>query len=345
MTRGPLAILPLRTERLVLRALREPDAAVIHGYRNDPEVARYQDWTLPFTPEAAGRLVAEQAMTDGPIAGDWVQMGVEHAGELVGDLAVGLDRSAIAATIGYTLRSDAWGRGLGTEAVGALVDALFGVGIERVVATIDPLNLRSARLLERLGFDYEGRAVGAAFVRGAWLDDDRYAITAEARRAWLARPRTPPRDVRLDEVTDANRARVAALRTHHTQERFVATMAQSFADAADPEVHGGATLVPWMRAIEADGDMAGFLMTAEPRWPGEPPYLWRLLIDRRHQGRGIGTQAVGLLVERYRHEGHERMLINWARDQGGPEPFYVGLGFRLTGRIENGLHEGELILR
>jgi GNAT superfamily N-acetyltransferase len=110
-------------------------------------------------------------------------------------------------------------------------------------------------------------------------------------------------------------------------------------------MHEGAPVVPWMRAIVADGQVVGFLMTAEPRWPSEPPYLWRLLIDRRHQGRGIGTQAVGLLVERYRHEGHERMLINWARDQGGPEPFYVGLGFRLTGRIENGLHEGELILR
>ena len=42
--------------------------------------------------------------------------------------------------------------------------------------------------------------------------------------------------------------------------------------------------------------MAGFLMVAESRWPGEPPYLWRLLIDRRHQGRGIGSRALGLLA-------------------------------------------------
>lgn len=344
MTRGSLAVLPLRTERLVLRTLGPSDAAVIHAYRNDPEVARYQDWTMPFTQAAAEQLVAEQADVVGPVVGDWVQLGIEHERRLVGDLAVGLDGSSITATVGYTLRTDSWGQGLGTEAVGALVDALFARGIERATATLDPLNLRSARLLERLGFGYEGRAVAAAFVRGAWLDDDRYTISAGERADWATRRSTPPVDVRLVEVTAANHSVVASLATHHTQERFVATMADSFADAADPEMHEGAPVVPWMRAIEADEEIAGFLMTAEPRWPGEPPYLWRLLIDRRHQGRGIGRRALGVLVDRLRAEGHQRLLTNWVRDLGGPEPFYLGLGFRLTGRIEDGEHEGELVL-
>ena len=176
------------------------------------------------------------------------------------------------------------------------------------------------------------------------MDDDRYAITAADRAAWLARPRAAPVEVRLVEVTDANRSRVAALVTHHSQERFVAPMARSFEDAADPGVEGGAPVVPWLRAIEADGEIAGFMMLADSRWPGEPPYLWRLLIDRRHQGRGIGTRAIGLLVERLRREGHERLRVSWVRDIGGPEPFYLGLGFRLTGDIEEGEHVGELQL-
>ena len=50
--------------------------------------------------------------------------GVEQDGELVGDLAVGLDRTGSTATVGYTVRPDRWGQGLGAEAVGALVDAL-----------------------------------------------------------------------------------------------------------------------------------------------------------------------------------------------------------------------------
>jgi RimJ/RimL family protein N-acetyltransferase len=183
-------MLPLATQRLVLRALRPEDAAVIHGYRNDPETARYQDWSLPFGLALAEALVAEQAETQAPVAGEWIQLGVEHEGELIGDLAVGLDRSGTMATIGYTLRPDRQGQGFGTESVGALVDALIERGVVRVVATIDPHNVRSARLLERLGFRFDGRAVGAAFVRGAWADDDRYAITAPERRAHLERDRT-----------------------------------------------------------------------------------------------------------------------------------------------------------
>jgi RimJ/RimL family protein N-acetyltransferase len=342
MTERPM--LPLSTPRLVVRALRGADAAVIHGYRNDPVVARYQDWTLPFTLATAEQLVAEQSDADRPMAGDWMQLGVEHAGELIGDLAVGLDRTGSTATVGYTLRASHWGQGYATEAVGALVDALFERGLERVAATMVPLNLRSARLLERLGFGYEGRAVGAAFVRGSWVDDDRYSVSAEARASWLARPRTPPRDVRLVEVTEANRAAVGALATHRSQERFVATMADSFAEAGEPDIEDGAPIVPWLRAIEADDELAGFVMLAESRWPGEDPYLWRLLIDRRHQGRGIGRHAMGLLVERLRSEGHRRLVTSWVRDEGGPEPFYLGLGFRLTGEIEEGEHVGELLL-
>jgi RimJ/RimL family protein N-acetyltransferase len=343
MTFRPM--LPLPTARLTLRALRPADAPVLHAYRNDPATARFQDWMLPYTMSAAERLVTEQAGIDGPEVGGWVQLGIEHDGELVGDLAVGLDRTGAAATVGYTLRPDHWGRGFGAEAVGALVDALFERGTIRVLATLDPLNHRSARLLERVGFAYQGRAVGAAFVRGAWVDDDRYAITPEERASWLARPRGAPTEVRLAEIGDGDRARVAALATHHSQERFVATMARSFEEAASPEVVDGAPVVPWLRAIVADDEVVGFLMTAESRSPTEAPYLWRLLIDRRHQGRGIGTRAVGLLVDRLRAEGHARLRVSWVRDLGGPEPFYLGLGFRLTGEIEDGEHVGELLLR
>jgi RimJ/RimL family protein N-acetyltransferase len=179
-------MLPLETERLLLRALRAGDARIIHGYRNDPEVARYQDWTLPFSLAMAEQLVYEQALIEGPIRGDWIQLGVEHQGELVGDMAVGLDRAGTVATIGYTLRTDRQGRGFATEAAGALIDALFARGVGRVVATIDPLNVRSARLLERLGFHYERRAIGAALVRGTWVDDDLYAVSSDERATRVA---------------------------------------------------------------------------------------------------------------------------------------------------------------
>ena len=57
------------------------------------------------------------------------------------------------------------------------------------------------------------------------------------------------------------------------------------------------------------------------------PYLWRLLIDRRHQRRGIGDAALTLLVDRLRAEGHRTLLVDWNLGPGTPSRFYLRRGF------------------
>lgn len=343
---GVEPFLPLRTERLTLRALTAGDAPILAAYRNDPEVARYQDWDLPVSRRDADEFVASQAGATGPVPGDWVQIAIDHEGELAGDLAVGLDGGGALAMIGYTLRRDRQRMGIGREAVRALVDALFDrVGVHRVAATLDPLNVASARLLEQLGFRYEGCAKATAAVRGQWLDDDRYAMLRSDRRAWLDRPRGRPAQVRLVPITPDNADAVARLATHRSQERFVATMADSFRHALFPEVVHGAPVVPWMRAVIADSELAGFVMLAEAT-PAHPlPFLWRLLIDRRHQGRGIGTMVIDQLAGMLRAGGHRALRTDWFDAPGGPAPFYRRLGFEPVGPgADRGMVAAELTL-
>ncbi len=330
-----LTFLPLHTGRLTLRAFTAGDTAAFAGYRDDPNVARYQDWELPVSGDAAARFVDGQRAVTGPVLGDWVQIAVEHDGELAGDVAVGLDETGSLATIGYTVRPESQGRGIGREAVGALVDALFdSAGVHRVAATIDPRNVSSARLLEQLGFRHEGSAKAAVAVRGAWEDEDRYALLREDRDAWRSRPAGRPDEVTLAEITPVTIREVGRLATHHSQERFVAPMLYSFRDALLPEVVDGAPVVPWLRAIVADSEFAGFVMLADVT-PAHPvPYLWRFLIDRRHQRRGIGARAMALLTERLRVEGHTVLRTSWVEGHGGPEPFYRGLGFVPTGEMD-----------
>ena len=62
-----------------------------------------------------------------------------------------------------------------------------------------------------------------------------------------------------------------------------------------PESIDGAPVVPWMRAIEADGELVGFVMLAITTEAHPEPYLWRFLIDRMHQRRGIGSAALDLV--------------------------------------------------
>ena len=198
--------LPFTTERLTVRAMRPSDVTTFATYRNHPEVARYQDWELPYTRDLAHQLIDEMDGINGPVPGEWVQLAIDASdGTLVGDLAVYLDADVRMAMIGYTMSPAHQGRGYATEAAGALIDRLFDrLHVHRVAATLDPANVASARVLERLGFRYEGCGLKAAYVRGEWADDDRYAILADERRAWRERATQPPSTVRLVEITPDN---------------------------------------------------------------------------------------------------------------------------------------------
>jgi len=329
--------LPIRTERLLLRPFDVADAPVLAAYRNDPVVARLQDWHLPYTEVDARRMIDTQLVLTWPACGEWFQLAIEHAGRVVGDVGVGRSADGTTATLGYTLTAADQGRGFATEAAGAVVDVLFGEGVHRVVATVDPQNDASAMVLDRLGFRYEGRDLSSALVRGEWLDDDRYALLESDRAAWLGRDRRTPTTVELVEITGDNRNEVARLATSRSQHRFVAPVDQSYADALipDPEPPGEVP-VPWLRAVAADGDLVGFVMLAEATETSPDPFLWRLLIDRWHQGRGIGAQVIGYLTDRLRAEGHRRLLVGWNPGRGGPERFYVRLGFVPTGEVIDG---------
>jgi RimJ/RimL family protein N-acetyltransferase len=335
--------LPFATPRLRLRSFRAADAAAFAAYRSDVDVARYQGWQAPFPLADAERFVAEMAPLVDPVSGDWLQIAVEHDGALAGDVAVGLSDDGRIATIGYTLAPAFQGRGLATEAVGALVDRLISHrGVHRIEASLDGRNLPSARLIEGLGFEREGFAPGAVWADGEWVDDVRYGLDGEQHAAWAARPRGRPHDVRLVEITPATWRAVMALRTHPNQERFVAPVASSFGAALFPDLVDEAPVVPWLRAVEADGELAGFVMLAEATPHHPVPYLWRLLVDRRHQRRGIGERVIALLVERLRADGHAAMLVGWRSGPGGPEPFYLGRGFVRTGEVHDGEIEGRL---
>jgi RimJ/RimL family protein N-acetyltransferase len=336
-------LLPFATPRLVLRAFTLDDAAAFAAYRSDPDIARYQSWDAPYPLALARAFIASLAGTDGPVAGDWVQIAVEHHGALAGDVAVGLSKDGLIATIGYTLAPTQQGKGLGAEAVGAVVDRLFAdVGVHRVEASLDPRNVASARLVESLGFELDGTAREAVRDGDGWADDAHYALTADAHAAWAARPQGPPEVVRLVEIMPGTARAMLELRTHPTQRRFVSTVAESFADALFPDVINGAPVVPWLRAIEADGERVGFIMLAARTEQHPEPYLWRLLVDRRHQRRGVGDRALTVLIDELRATGHTSLLVEWRLGPGSPEPFYLRRGFVKVGDVGEDEVEGRL---
>ena len=83
----------------------------------------------------------------------------------------------------------------------------------------------------------------------------------------------------------------------------------------------------------------GFLMIGDNVPPGNPDlpwryYLWRMLIDRRYQGRGYGRAALDRLVEYLRTRPGAQMLVaSVVPGERSPLGFYLRYGFEPTGQM------------
>jgi RimJ/RimL family protein N-acetyltransferase len=335
---------PLRTERLLLRPMRADDAVSIAARRSDPDVARYQNWTTPYPLERAQTLVADVVAMDGPTDGEWWMLTIADPDDstVLGDLVVRLSWQGRSAEIGYTLAPDAWGAGYAVEAATELVRYLFDdLGVTRIEAMLHPDNPASAMVLERIGMRFEGHTRASFWVGDDNSDDWIYGMTSADWAEWRDRPRHRPGSVGLVEITAENFSAALRLATHKSQERFVAPVVQSLAEALVPPVEDGVTVVPWHRAVEADGELVGFVMLARSQPGADEPWLWRLLIDRQHQRRGIGSQVIDLVADQCRAWGDTTLLVSWTPGKGSPEPMYLAKGFVPTGEIL----DGEIVAR
>ncbi len=148
-------LLPILTDRLVLRRFGLEDLDAFQSYRTDPEVARLQGWEPMSIEEARAYLAEQSGRMLGP-AGEWLQVAITRrdSGLLIGDLGLCvIDETAGIVEIGYTVARMGQGQGHATEAVTAIVDTLLAPGrFAAIVATTDARNAPSLALLRRLGF-------------------------------------------------------------------------------------------------------------------------------------------------------------------------------------------------
>ncbi len=138
----------------VLRRLRVSDLVVFQQYRHDPLIVRYQDWYGTKTDAEASAFLARMNVLELLQPGICTQIGIAEPDQLalMGDIGLTLATDGKSAEIGYTLRPEAQGRGIGTAAVREVINLVFEwTDAERVLGIVDPLNVRSIRLLERVG--------------------------------------------------------------------------------------------------------------------------------------------------------------------------------------------------
>ncbi len=183
--------LPLRTERLVLRSVMPSDSPAIGAYCADPEVTRYLPFPALDAEGLAGRMEKLVAGVAPSEPGEMLALAVEHDGVLVGDMMLrfesrhGPSDPPGIGELGWVFSPEHAGRGFATEAARALVDLAFShYPLHRLMARLDPRNLASARLCERLGMRHEAHTREDYADRdGTWTDTAVYGLL---RREWAA---------------------------------------------------------------------------------------------------------------------------------------------------------------
>ncbi len=154
---------------------------------------------------------------------------------------------------------------------------------------------------------------------------------------------TPENELELIELNERARE-FLLLEVHESQKNLVASVAQSFADALfPPEDPNGPPLV-WIRGVLRNSQPAGFVMCADQTEQQKDPWLWRLLVDKSHQGTGVGSFALTAVIERYRELGMQRVLTAWHPGEGNAGAFYRKFGFIETGEKIDEEIVAELIL-
>lgn len=169
----------IQTERLLLRPLVVNDAEAMFAYRSLPGVALFQSWQ-PESVEAVLAFLRENESTPFCAPNAWYQVAIcLPDGRLIGDIGIHtLEHNQL--ELGYTLSPAFQGHGYASEAVGAILrEAFTRWNTHRVIASVDPANAASIRLLDRLGFRKEAHHIKSYRMRGKWYDDCVYAILHE----------------------------------------------------------------------------------------------------------------------------------------------------------------------
>ena len=152
-----------------------------------------------------------------------------------------------------------------------------------------------------------------------------------------------PEHVSLRPITADTVRSVCALSVSDSQLGLVAPNAVSLAEALFSPM-------AWYRAVYLGESVVGFVMLYEQSL-GEPPtprpqvVVWRFMIDAKVQGQGVGRAALKRVIEHVRSkEVFSVLSLSYVPVTGSAEKFYLDLGFKPTGKVEDGEVELELSL-
>lgn len=172
----------ITSPRLALREFRDDDVDALLAIYGDPKVAEHMSFEPRTREQVAGTIAHVTAAARQDPRVEYSLAGVLPGDELVAFARLAVDTQhpgQSSGQLGFALRADQWGQGLGGEVVRLLLRLGFGeLGLYRLWGARSPKNDRSARVMARAGMVEEGVIRGHIRVADVWRDSVVHSILA-----------------------------------------------------------------------------------------------------------------------------------------------------------------------
>lgn len=169
----------LVTDRLIVREFVPEDRDALLAFVRDPGQLRYMLFNLSTEADVDAFIAETLIRPDGARATFHLAVCERGAsGGCVGCVSLMRDGPALPeAELGYFFRKDTWGRGYAVEASEAVLEFGFSsLGLHRVWGKCHSENKGSARVMEKLGMQYEGTMREHAWMGDHWRSSLLYAV-------------------------------------------------------------------------------------------------------------------------------------------------------------------------
>jgi RimJ/RimL family protein N-acetyltransferase len=147
----------MQTERLYLRPFTPDDAEAYWPLVSLPEVIRYTGEQPQASLDDVRNLLLNRPIRDYSVHGFGRMACIEKSsGRLVGFSGLKYLEDLQEVDIGYRFLPDCWGKGYATESARELMQhGIRAHGIARIIGLVEPENVASVRVLNKLGLTFE----------------------------------------------------------------------------------------------------------------------------------------------------------------------------------------------
>lgn len=168
----------LETERLKLRQIQPSDLSAMHKMRTDPKIMQYMDTPVPASIEETKSKLGQEI--ESFVNGDSVYWAVvlKDSNEIIGGAGYWrIIKEHYRAEIGYQLLPEFWRKGFSTEALKTIIQFGFQkMSLHSIEANVNPDNIPSIKILEKLGFVQEAYFKENFYFDGKFLDSAIFSL-------------------------------------------------------------------------------------------------------------------------------------------------------------------------